>query len=199
MAGCNFYSDGAKITSSGDPYSSTLTLYFDYWTYTDSYGYSRNYQGYAWLSQSGILYDASGNALNELDEDSSESSDVIALASNQEQASSLSAGKKLSQKYALAEAAGVSIAKPLQDWATLGRERSRTQGDVDDFSKRLYGIDVSRATHALIEASRGKTEPLDEVNIDVAAHWGTTPETSKSILKHWYQEELSALGVTSRF
>ncbi len=68
-AGCNFYSDGSKITRSSDPYSSNLTLHFDYWTYTDSYGYRRDFQGYAWLSSTGILYDQYGNALNEADSD----------------------------------------------------------------------------------------------------------------------------------
>ena len=57
LSGCNFYSNGAKISSSGDPYYASLTLYYDYWTYTDSYGYRRNYTGYAWLSTTGILYD----------------------------------------------------------------------------------------------------------------------------------------------
>ena len=124
MAGCNFYSDGAKISSSADPYYSSMTLYFDYWTYTDSYGYSRSYNGYAWLSSTGILYDDHGTALNEQDADSEQSADVIALASKKEKATTKLVGKNFAQKYALAEAAGVSIAKTLQDWATRSRHPS---------------------------------------------------------------------------
>ena len=193
MAGCNFYADGSKITSNQDPYSSSRTLYFDYWTYTDSYGFRRDFTGYAWLSSTGILYDSYGNALNEM-EDASQSADIITAAAEQEDASSRAAGRTLSQKYALAESAGVSIAKTLQDWAVLGRDRARTQADVEDFSKRLYGVDLSRATRAVKEAAGGNRQALTEVNIDVAAHWGTNPETSKQILSEWYREELSRLG-----
>jgi hypothetical protein len=194
MAGCNFYSDGSKITSSGDPYYSNLTLYFDYWTYTDSYGYRRDYQGYAWLSNTGILYDQYGNALNELDE-TEQSADVISLAAQKEGKAAEHAGKVLSQKYALAEAAGVSIAKTLQDWAVIGRDRARTKNDVADFSKRLYGVELGRATRAIQDAAKGDRSALTELNIDVAAHWGTSPETSKEILSHWYKDELARVGV----
>lgn len=195
MAGCNFYSDGSKITSSGDPYASSLTLFFDYWTYTDSYGYRRDYQGYAWLSQTGILYDQYGNALNETDEDQETTADVIALASKKEADSAKAAGRSLSQRYALAETAGVSIARTLQDWAVLGRARARTPGDVADFSKRLFGVDLSRANRAIADAARGQPDAMKELNVDVAAHWGTTPETSKEILSHWYQGEMKDLGL----
>lgn len=195
MSGCNFYADGSKITSSGDPYFASKTLYFDYWTYTDSYGYRRDYQGYAWLSSTGILYDSSGNALNEMDDEGEQSSDIIALASQKETEAAKRAGKALSQKYALAEDAGVNIAKTLQDWAVLGRDRARTTADVADFSKRLYGVELSRASNALQEAVKGNKEALTEVNVDVAAHWGTSPETSKEILSQWYKEELTQLGV----
>lgn len=194
MAGCNFYADGSKITANQDPFASSRTLYFDYWTYTDSYGFRRDYMGYAWLSSTGILYDSFGNALNEMEDGSSQSADIIASAAEHEEASSRAAGRTLSQKYALAESAGVSIAKTLQDWAVLGRDRARTQADVEDFSKRLYGVNLSRATLAVKDAAKGNRQALTEVNIDVAAHWGTSPETSKQILSEWYREELARLG-----
>jgi hypothetical protein len=195
MSGCNFYADGTKIRSSADPYYSSMTLYFDYWTYTDSYGYRRNFQGYAWLSNTGILFDDSGNALNEMDDESAQSSDVISLAAEKEARVSKSVGKAFAQKYALAEEAGVSIAKTLQDWAVLGRDRARTNGDVADFSKRLYGVSLDKAKDALVDAVKGNQDSLAELNVDVAAHWGTSPETSKEILGKWYKDELSQLGV----
>ena len=193
MAGCNFYSDGSKITSSEDPYSSSRTLYYDYWSYTDSYGYYRTYTGYAWLSSTGILYDDYGNALNEQDSDSAQSADVIGLAAIKEKETAQLVGKTFAQKYALAEQTGVNIAKTLQDWAVLGRDRARTEDDVADISTRLYGVKLNKAKAALIEASKGNKAALDDVNVDVAAHWGTSPETSKDILTKWYKDELSQL------
>jgi hypothetical protein len=194
-AGCNFYSDGSKITANGDPYHSSFTLFYDYWTYTDSWGYRRDYKGYAWLSSSGILYDQYGNALNETDEDSETSTDVISIAADQEKKAAIQAGKVLSQKYALAESAGVSIARTLQDWAVLGRSRARSPSDVADFSRRLYGVDYDKASKAIRNAALGDQTALRDLNVDVAAHWGTSPETSKTILSNWYKDELSALGV----
>lgn len=193
MSGCNFYADGSKIQSRQDPYYSSMTLYYDYWSYTDSYGYYRTYNGYAWLSSTGILYDQYGNALNDADSESSVSTDIIAAASKQEQEVTRQAGMQFAQKYALAESAGVTIAKTLQDWAVLGRDRARTDEDVAITSKKLYGVNLDKAKSAIIEASKGNQRGLEEVNIDVAAHWGTTPETSREILTGWYKAELAEL------
>lgn len=195
-AGCNFYANGSKIRMSQDPYySNSITLYYDFWTYTDSYGYRRTFNGYAWLSSTGILYDENGNALNEM-EDTSVSADVIAQAAAQEQQVTKAVGKALAQKYALQEDKGIMISKTLQDWAKLGRSRARTDADISDFAARLYGIDATKAQNAIQKAVVSQSQqPIDELNVDVAAHWGTSPEVSKQILKSWYKDELAAYGI----
>jgi hypothetical protein len=195
LSGCNFYADGSKISANGDPYHNSMTLYYDYWTYTDSYGYGRSYTGYAWLSSTGILYDNYGNALNEMDSDSA-SNDVIAAAAAQQDQVTKAVGKAFAAKYALAEDKGITISKTLQDWATLGKDRARTTADIADFSKRLYGLDANRTMGAFQAAlSTQSQQPLEELNVDVAAHWGTSPEVSKTILKSWYKDEVSAYGI----
>ncbi len=195
MSGCNFYADGTKITGSEDPYYNNLTLYYDTWTYTDSYGYRRGYTGYAWLSTDGILFDSSGNALNELDSSASETADVLSQASRAEAQVAKEVGQAFSQKYALAESTGVTIAKTLQAWAVLGRDRSRTPQDVAAFSKRLYGVDMNTAVDAMNQSIQGNQNSLKDLNADVAAHWGTSPETSSQILKSWYADDLASVGV----
>jgi hypothetical protein len=194
-AGCNFYADGSKILMSEDPYyRSGITLYNDYWTYTDSFGFRRSYLGFAWLSPSGILYDQFGNALNESESDSV-SADVITAASEKERQIQTSAGKALAQKYALNEDRGIEISKTLQDWAKLGKDRARSDADVLDFSRRLFGVSGSRAESALAVAMTTRSlKAVEELNVDVAAHWGTTPEVSKRILQNWYRDESKALG-----
>ena len=197
-AGCNFYSDGTKITASGDPYyNGGNTVYYDLWTYSDSYGNASSYLGYAWLSSSGILYDQFGNALNEQNSDDTASvMDVVAQAAEKEKMVSKEVGKALAQKYALAEDKGIAISKTLQDWAKLGKDRARTEADVSDFAKRIYGVDPVKAKTALLKAVATKDQsPVEEMNIDVAAYWGTSPEVSKQILKNWYKEEVAAYGV----
>jgi len=196
MSGCNFYADGTKITSSEDPYYNNLTLYYDVWTYTDSYGYRRSYTGYAWLSTDGILFDSYGNALNEIDQGSSETADVLSQASTAENQVAKSVGKAFAQKYALAESTGITIAKTLQAWAVLGRDRARNADDVKAFAKRLYGIDADKAVNAINASIQGNQQALLDMNADVAAHWGTTPETSSKILKSWYSDSLTSVGVS---
>lgn len=138
-AGCNFYADGSKITASQDPYYNLgSTLYYDYWTYTDSYGFRRTYLGYAWLSSTGILYDDFGNALNEIENEESDAN-IIKARAKKEQRAVQTAAKNLAKNYGLSQVSGVKIAKTLQDWALIGRNRSRTANDVADVSKRLLG------------------------------------------------------------
>ncbi len=194
-AGCNFYASGQKITMSQDPYyAAGISLYNDYWTYTDSYGYSRSYFGFAWLSSTGILYDQFGNALNEVG-DTDASADVIAEAAAREHQVQIAVGKALSQKYALNEEKGIQISKTLQDWAKLGRDRARTDQDVADYSTRLFGVSATRAESALTVAMATRDQKaIEDLNVDVAAHWGTSPEVSKQILKQWYKDEARAIG-----
>ena len=101
--------------------------------------------------------------MNELDQDEVQSADVIGQASTAEKAMSKKVGKAFAQKYALAESAGISVAKTLQDWATIGRDRARTSQDVADFSKRLYGVKLDTALTAINNAARGEKADLENL------------------------------------
>jgi hypothetical protein len=196
-SGCNFYANGYKIIDSEDPYySSSNILYYDIWTYTNSYGYSESYLGYAWLSNTGILYDEFGNALNET-QDSSADIDVLSAAASKEKQAIQAVGKAFASKYALAEDKGVQISKTLQDWAKLGMDRARTVEDTADFGKRLFGVDPLKAQAQIAKAAVSQSSSdLDELNIDVAANWGIKdPEVSKQILKTWFKNQLNEMGI----
>ena len=193
QAGCNFYSNGDKIIDAEDPYYGPSNMIkFGTYLYTDSYGYDRTYTGWGWLSSTGILYDDYGSALNE--EEGSGSRDLVETAALQEQATVEGAGNRFAETYALSSDAGVRIARTLNDWATLGKKRSRTSADIADFSQRLFGISVEKASGALDAAKLGNSEKLEAVNADVANFWGTSPETAKSILKGWYKDQLSEIS-----
>jgi hypothetical protein len=191
MPGCNFYSDGTKIQDYEDPYYYNKYLqYSSQWTYTDSYGYQQAYTGWAWLSNTGILYDEYGNALNEIDD--SDSRDLLGQAADLEAAAVDASGKTLAGKFALADDRAIEIARTLNDWAVLGKSRSRTGKDVADFSQKLYGVNLDSAKSALAEAAQGKLDDLTAVNKQVAAYWGTNPETSQAILSTWYAGQYKA-------
>ena len=166
------------------------------WVYNDSYGYSHTYFGWGWKSPDGVLYDDHGNALNNL---SSEEvgKDLIDNTAAIEEATIQGAGKAFALKYALSEASGVQVARTLNDWATLSKKfnRARTDADMADFTQRLYGVSVDKAKSALAAAKAGDSSQLENLNREVAKHWGTTPETSKAVLKNWYKDELSELSL----
>lgn len=175
--GCNYYSNGSKILAWQDPFWSQ---------------WPRN--GQPWMSPSGVWYDPNGYAINS-DLNSAEiSADVITQAAEQQNEIVRLAGKSLSQEYALSESISIRIAQSLDRWATLGQTRTRTEADIADFSQRLYGLRVEQIKTAMNRVlTERNLQPLEELNIDVAAYWGTSPEVSKMILKKWHQGELSRL------
>ncbi len=195
QAGCNFYSDGSKVYATEDPnYSDAnwnANVQYGDWTYIDSYGNYASYSGWAWLSSTGVLYDDYGYALNS-DEDQ-QSRDLIGDAAAKEEVTIKKAGKSFAQKFALAEATGVKIARTLNQMATLPKrlKRARNDADMRDFTKRLYGVDLDRAMAAADKASTGDMSDMKALNADVAANWGTQPETSEAILRGWYSDMLT--------
>jgi hypothetical protein len=193
--GCNFYWDGTKIQAQEDPFYYLNSYYNRVWQYYDSFGYSRTYAGFAWMSPDGIIYDSSGHALNTSEE--RETRDLIGDVAQKEKSTITRVGKDFAEKYALSELTGINVARTLNDWATLSlkQKRARTAADVADFSKRLYGINVDSALNALSAAQKGDLSGLEGLNTQVATFWGTSPETSKAILKGWYQRELEAMGI----
>ncbi|MGE0614598.1 MAG: hypothetical protein AB7P04_03075 [Bacteriovoracia bacterium] len=193
--GCNFYWDGSKILDFEDPYYTTANynLLYALWEYTDSYGLPALYLGYAWLSVNNILYDEYGNALNESSEETGK--DIIESAAQAAEAKILEAGKGFAEKYVLQEEQGVEVARSLNGWAELvkdRKERVRTAKDITDFSKRLFNIDPNSkaAQSALGAAKSGDLTQAHELNKQVADKWGTSPETSEEILKSWFKDVL---------
>lgn len=197
LPGCNFYADGTKIRDFQDPYYANHYLeYSSNWTYTDSYGYRQSYSGYAWLSGSGILFDEFGRALNEVDQ--ADSHDLLGAAADLETAAIDTAGKTLAGRFALAEDRAIEIAKTLNDWAVLGKTRTRTAAAAADFTQRIYGVSANAAVAAVNKAEKGDLASLKALNSQVAAYWGTSPETSQAILSAWYSDEAKAIGAMAR-
>jgi len=177
--GCDYSQNGLKIQAWQDPF-------WMQWKRDGQY----------WMSPSGIWYDPSGFAINSVQNEPETSTDVITQAAEQRDQVVKLAGQSLSERYALSEDSGLRIAKSLDDWANLGRERARTEADVADFSKRLYGISAQSVQVAIDRATETRSlQPFEDLNVDVAAYWGTTPEVSKKILKKWYAGQLSQYGM----
>lgn len=192
--GCNYFADGAKIVAGEDPYYGGSLLSFGTWSYYDTYGNPASFYGWAWQSPTGVIYNEYGNSLN-ADADS-ESRDLIGNAAEIETQVVKQVGKNFAAKFELAEDKGVRIASTLNEWATLSskQKRARTDQDLADFSKRLYGITLDQAKVAIDQAKKGDLAGIEEANGDVATYWGTNPETARVILKGWYKDQLSQIS-----
>lgn len=190
--GCNYYANGLKIIDIEDPYfSSSYLLEFGIWDYFDTYGFAATYVGWAWLSPTNVLYDDFGNALNE---EKSEGRNVVGDVAAKELKVINAAAKDVSAKFGLSQASGQSVAKLLNSWAVIGKDRARTDADVASFTQRLYGINVDTIKVALSDAQKGDMSGLENAASEIADRWGTTPEMVKEMQQNWFASQAKAYG-----
>ncbi|OQW49386.1 MAG: hypothetical protein A4S09_11910 [Proteobacteria bacterium SG_bin7] len=191
--GCNYYANGLKIIDIEDPYfSSSYLLEFGVWDYFDTYGVPATYTGWAWLSPTNVLYDDFGNALNE---EKSEGRNVVGDVAAKELKVVNAAAKDVSAKFGLSQSASQSVAKLLNTWAVIGKDRARTANDVADFTERLYGIDVATIKVALSQAQQGEMSGLESAASEIADRWDTTPSMVIDMQKRWFAPHLKSYGV----
>jgi hypothetical protein len=188
--GCNYWSDGLKIVDIEDPYYGSAY----YWDYYYDYYYGQ----YVWVSPSGLIYNDWGNCLNRAGSNSI-SRDLITIVSDEEEKTIQSAAKNFAAKYSLSAETSTKVARTMNDWAKLGFQRGnkgRTAQDVADFTKRLYGVDIQKVSTALMSAAIGDESDLNNTVNEVAANWGTNPETMREILKDFHGKQLDGVGIT---
>lgn len=188
--GCNYWSDGLKIVDIEDPYYGSAY----YWDYYYDYYYGQ----YVWVSPSGLIYNDWGNCLNRAGSNSI-SRDLITIVSDEEEKTIQSAAKNFAAKYSLNADTSTKVARTMNDWAKLGFQRGnkgRTAQDVADFTKRLYGVDIQKVSTALMSAAIGDESDLNNTVNEVAANWGTNPETMREILKDFHGKQLDGVGIT---
>lgn len=189
--GCNFYANGFKIGDIEDPYfDSFYALEYARYFYTDSYGFSSTYEGFAWLSPNGILYDYYGDALND---DSGTGRDLAGDVAQLEQNIVRTAADHLAEKYDLEPKVAMEIATVTHDYNQIGKSRARTEADFADFSQRLYGQDLNEIKAALGESMKGNKAPVNGMVQELATTWSTSPENVKTIIKNWYGKEAGQL------
>ncbi|MBS1963679.1 MAG: hypothetical protein JST04_15800 [Bdellovibrionales bacterium] len=192
--GCNYYawgSDLVKIMDFEDPYFNDY-----YWPEYNTWDYYLNgvlyeYTGWGWVSPTGILYDDYGNALNK--KKGSGGRDMVRDVAKAESKIVEKAGKDLAAKYNLSVSKGVQIARTLNDWAKIGKQRAKTEKDFAEFSQKLYGVDYTRVKKAVLSAMNGDKADMKATVADAAKNWGTNEETMKQVLKNWYHDQVPGL------
>lgn len=188
--GCNYWADGLKIVDYEDPY-------YNGGYYWDSY-YSWYYGEYVWESPSGLIYNQWGNCLNKASAPKI-NRDLLATVSASEEKTVQAAAKAFASKYSLSQETSLKVARSFNDWAKLGFLRGtkgRTDSDVADFTKRLYGVEFKKVTSALMSASMGDKAELNNVIKEVAGNWNTSAETMREIVQNFHGHQLESAGIT---
>lgn len=188
--GCNYWSDGLKIVDVEDPYYSGPYVWNNYYDYY--------YGQYVWESPSGLIYDQYGNCLNRANGGNIQR-DLVTIVSNEEAKTIEKAAAGFAKKYSLSAEVSMKVARSFNDWAKLGFKRGskgRTDADLADFTKRLYGVDIKKVGTAILSASLGDSSSLNSTVSEVASNWNTSPETMKEILKDFHGKQLEAAGVS---
>lgn len=187
--GCNYWYDGLKIIDTEDPYY--------YSNYSWNQYYSFYYGQMVWESPSGLIYNQWGNCLNSANGGNVQR-DLITVVSDVEQKTIETAAANFAKKYSLSAETSLKVARTFNDWAKLGFTRGskgRTEADLADFTKRLYGVELNKVGTALLSAKLGDNSSLDQTITEVAGNWNTTPETMKEILKNFHHLELQEAGI----
>jgi len=167
-----------------DPYFDAYyyNLVYDYYTYSLN-GVVYEFTGWAWISGTGIIYDEFGNSLNQRQ---GRGRDIVANVATIEKDFISEVGKEFAARYSLSDEKGIQIARSLNEWAKLGKERAKTDADLAAFSEKLYGIDYSKIKVALEAAMKGNEEAMNSTIAEAAKNWGTSEENMKGVLKAWY-------------
>ena len=97
------------------------------------------------------------------------------------------------QKFNLSDEQGMKLAQSTVDFNLL---ENRTEQDMADFARRLYGVDPSEIVAAVGSAQAGDRTKLNKLVDEAAANFGTTPETMKNIVRAFHAKALAEQGVS---
>lgn len=189
--GCNYW------FPTGD-WSDKINMEEDPYYYSSGYGDFEYYDYYSsyrdvWVSRTGIIYDSwDGQALNK-DSAFATGRDVVTDVALAEEKALEAAGVYYARKFGLAEDQGMKLAKTLNDFSTL---QERSEQDIADFTKRLYGVDFNGLKPALDSAAMGNNSKLETVITDAAVGFGTTPENMRGMIKSLHGKLLKEAGIS---
>lgn len=151
-------------------YPQTYTYcYYDYWGY---YVCEYNY------------YNGDGST--------DQGKDIVASASNAEEAALFSAARHYATKFSLSDEQGMKVARTLRDFSAV---QERSEQDIADFAQRLYGVDPTRIASAVAKAQAGNHAELNAVVGEAAQRFETTTENMKEMIKTLHGKALTDQGI----
>ena len=101
-------------------------------------------------------------------------------------------GKHYAEKFSLSVDQGVKIAKTVADFNAV---KNRSDADVADFAKRLYGVNPSEIVSAAGKAQAGDNTELNSLVDSAAKNFNTTSDNMKNIVKTLHGKLLEQQGI----
>lgn len=121
------------------------------------------------------------------------SRDILTGLAEEDERSAEEAGREFAARHSLSDEQGMRAVRITRDFAQL---QTRSAADLEDFSRRLYGVNPAEVVSALHEGQMGNREKMNELVEQAAAHFGTTPQIMKEVIQDLHGEALRESGVT---
>jgi hypothetical protein len=121
------------------------------------------------------------------------SRDMITNASMAEEAMLSAQGKHYASKFSLSEEQGLKIARQIHHFDSL---KTRSDADIAEFAKRLYGVNPRSIIAAVGKAQAGDISELNQLTEQAAKNFSTTPQNMKRIVKSLHGELLRSQGIS---
>ncbi len=124
--------------------------------------------------------------------DSADSRDILTGLAEADERNVEEAGREFATRHSLSDEQGIRAVRITRDFAQL---QTRSAADLEDFARRLYGVNPSEVVAALQEGQMGNRERMNELVEQAAAHFGTTPSTMKEIIRDLHGQALQENGI----
>lgn len=148
------------------------------------YGYNCYYDVWANYVCEYYYYNADGSLAS--------SRDVVTDVANAQEEHVAVIAEHYAQKFNLSAEQSLKLARTTEDYSVL---ESRSDQDMADFARRLYGVNPNDIVAAVGSAQAGNREKLNDLVDEAASNFGTTPETMKNIVRSFHGEALAEQGV----
>jgi hypothetical protein len=124
--------------------------------------------------------------------DSTAPRDILTGLTEEEERSAEEAGREFAARNALSDEQGIRAVRITRDFAQL---QTRSAADLEDFARRLYGVNPSEVVAAFQESQMGNREKMNELVERAAAHFGTTPDNMKEVIRDLHGQALQENGI----
>ncbi len=165
--------------------TSLTGCYYSGGYYNPGYGYSCYYDAWGYYTCGYYYYNADGSVAS--------SRDVITDVANAQEEHVAVVAQHFAEKFNLSEEQSLKLARTTEDFALI---QDRSEQDLADFARRLYGVNPNEIVAAVGSAQAGDSAKLNTLVEQAAANFGTTTATMKDIVKTFHGKALADQGIS---